>query len=223
MSTHAPKERLSHLLELAAKGAEARQALLGELADLLLDWPSNYALSMRVPFEALLARAARDAGRPTRTALAERFTGHDELPLDLLNEFFAVAPGALKTRILERNQDAAGADEPPHAPADGRALIAAARAGIGVAPALGEYLALSANLAGEILDDGSALSLAVACKGASLDRAAFSALSLLASPDGADIHDRLAVYEHVPPGAAQALLAFWRAHHAAPPQARAAE
>jgi hypothetical protein len=224
MSAHAPKERLSHLLELAAQGGEARQALLGELADLLLDWPSDYAAAMRSPFEALLERAARDADRPTRAALAARFVGHDGLALELLNEFFAVAPPALKSSILTRNETAEAPDDAPRADAaDPMALIHAARAGAGLAEALARYLGVNASLADEILEDDSAQSLAVACRGAHLNRATFSALAVLAATDRSAIPDRLAVYETIPQGAAKGLLSFWRMRHGAPAQARAAE
>ena len=55
-----PKERLSHLLELASQGPEQRAALAGEVADMLLDWPMQYPLAMRATFEALLEKIARE-------------------------------------------------------------------------------------------------------------------------------------------------------------------
>ena len=41
---------------------------------------------------------------------------------------------------------------------------------------------MDVRLAAQILEDESGATLAVACKGAQLDRAAFSALALLARP-----------------------------------------
>src|SRR3569832_2068682 len=49
-----PKERLTHLLELAASGAGERATLATELTDLLLDWPAQYPAAMRATFEARL-------------------------------------------------------------------------------------------------------------------------------------------------------------------------
>src|SRR5665213_3107196 len=71
----APRERLNHLLELAAQGPAGRAALLGELADLLLDWPADYALAMRAPFEALFEKTAREVDAQTRVDVARRLEG----------------------------------------------------------------------------------------------------------------------------------------------------
>ncbi|MEI9932846.1 MAG: hypothetical protein WDM89_20495 [Rhizomicrobium sp.] len=59
-----PRERLNYLVELAAQGSAGRAALLNELADLLLDWPKDWAQAMRTPFEALLEKTAREVDAP---------------------------------------------------------------------------------------------------------------------------------------------------------------
>ena len=58
-------------------------------------------------------------------------------------------------------------------------VIAAARTGDNAASALAQSLGVSGVRAQKILADGSGAMLAVACKGAGFDRAAFSALALL--------------------------------------------
>ncbi len=205
-----PKERLSHLLELAGQGPAARAALLGELADLLLDWPCDYAQAMRAPFEALLEKVAREVDAPARAALAERLAGHDEIPVALLNELFLEAPKEFRARILARNA-ALGADTPRET-ADGRALVAAARTTVNgaFADTFAAMLALPRATASDILHDETGQSLAVACKGAGLDRAAFSAIALI-SAGSADAAGRLGAYDDIPSAAAERLTRFWRA------------
>ena len=119
-----PKERLSHLLELAAQGPEQRAALAGEVADLLLDWPVQYPAAMRATFEALLEKIAREMEFTARGQLAARFAGRSDAPLPLLNEFFLAAPAEMKDAILMRNE---AADEVAFATIDADALLAAAR------------------------------------------------------------------------------------------------
>lgn len=65
-------------------------------------------------------------------------------------------------------------------------VIAAARTGDNAASALAQSLGVSGVRAQKILADESGAMLAVACKGAGFDRAAFSALALLLHP----AHDR---------------------------------
>jgi hypothetical protein len=65
-------------------------------------------------------------------------------------------------------------------------VIAAARAGGNAASALAQSLGVGGGRAQQILADESGAMLAVACKGAGFDRAAFSALALLTHPS----HDR---------------------------------
>jgi hypothetical protein len=56
-----PRKRFDRLVELAEKGPESRDALLGELHALLDDWPADYPAPMREAFAALLDKVARDA------------------------------------------------------------------------------------------------------------------------------------------------------------------
>src|ERR1700742_1575140 len=122
----APRERLNHLLELAAQGPAGRIALLNDLADLLLDWPADWARAMRAPFETLLEKTAREVDAATRATLAARFEGHDELPVSLLNEFFLEAPQGLRARILALN-DVMDAEHTEAVSIDAAQLIDAAR------------------------------------------------------------------------------------------------
>ena len=56
-----PRKRFDRLVELAEKGPESREALLGELHALLDDWPADYPTPMREAFAALLEKVAREA------------------------------------------------------------------------------------------------------------------------------------------------------------------
>jgi len=185
-----PKERLSHLLELAARGAGERAALAGEVADLLLDWPDAYPTSMRATFESLLEKIVREMDLGARAALAPRFHGRDDVPLTLLNEFFLCAPDEMRAAILARN-DAAGATDA--LPIDSGALLEAARSGKDFAAALARR--------------------AVLCKGAGISRATFSAIAILAGPPRPvdESFAMLAAYDRVPANGAMQLLAFWQA------------
>ncbi|SRR5579862_176396 len=200
------RERLSYLLDLAAQGAEGRAALLDELARLLVDWPADYVQAMRGPFEALFEKTAREATPEMRAALAERLADHDELPVALLNEFFLDASPAARAHILKRN---AALDEPDGAPprkADPRALVAAARRTVNGAflDVFAHALSLQPALADAILADAEAM--AVACRGAGIDRAAYSAIALLTA-------SALADFENIPLNAAARLVAFWQARN----------
>jgi hypothetical protein len=204
----APRERLNHLLELAAQGPAGRVALLNDLADLLLDWPADYAQAMRAPFEALLEKTAQEVDAPVRAAIAPRLEGHEELPVSLLNEFFLEAPCGLRTRILALNDAMDGENDPVRV--DAAALIDAARTLNGTFNhAFAQMMALPETTAMEILTDASGQSLAVACKGSGLDRAAFSALAVLTARDN-NASTRLAAFDRVPQGAAERLTGFWR-------------
>jgi hypothetical protein len=198
------RERLSCLLDLAAKGAQGRAALLDELASLLVDWPADYVQAMRGPFEALFEKTAREAAPEQRAALAERLADHDELPIALLNGFFLDASPAARAHILKRNE-ALGDDADGTAPrrADSRALVAAARRTMNGAflEGFAQALSLPPALAGTILADAEAL--AVACKGTGIDRAAYSAIMLLTARPLAD-------FEAIPEPAAARLAAFWQ-------------
>lgn len=204
----APRERLNHLLELAAQGPAGRTALLDELAGLLLDWPAGYALAMRAPFEALLEKTAREADGNARKAVASRLSGHEDLPVSLFNAFFLEASPALRARILALNAALEGETAPVRA--DGAALVEAARGAMNGAftEQFAATLSLPKETARGILADTSGEPLAVACKGAGLDRAAFSALALLTAPGTGPA--RLAHFEGVPEAGSARLLAFWR-------------
>lgn len=209
---HNPRERLNHLLELAGQGAAGQAALFGELAELLLDWPADYAQAMRAPFETLLQKTAREVDAPTRAALAQRLRGHDELPVCLLNEFFLDAPCDVRARILARNEmDGADSGEPAGDAVDGAALVGAARTTNGAfAETFAAMLSLPQAVATEILADETRQALAIACKGAGIDRAAFSAIAVLADPTGTAAA-RLAAFDAVPQAAADRLTRLWRA------------
>jgi hypothetical protein len=205
----APRERLNHLLDLASRGPAGRSTLLSELAGLLLDWPADYGLAMRAPFEALFEKTAREADSATRAAIASRLSGYEDLPVSLFNAFFLEAPRTLRERILALNEAVDGPAEPFRA--DGTALLQAARTTMNGAFAgrFAALLALREETARDILGDRTGQSLAVACKGAGLDQAVFSAVALLTAqaPDPG----RLAHYAAVPQAGAERLLDFWRA------------
>src|SRR6185312_10593966 len=176
------RERLNHLLDLAARGPEGRAALLDDLAELLVDWPADYVQAMRAPFEALFEKTARETDAKGRAAVAAKLAGHDELPVALLNEFFLDASAPLRAEILERNEALDAEGETAPARADGQALVSAARRTMNgaFADVFATALSLPRALAQAILDDASGQALAVACKGAGLDRAAYSAVALIA-------------------------------------------
>ncbi len=202
------KERLSHLLELAAQGREQRVALAGEVADLLLDWPAQYPQAMRGTFGALLEKIVREVDAPARAALAARFEGRDEFPLTLLNEFFLAASPAMQDAILARN-DAEAAAVPVVLNAE--ALLSASRVSEDFAAALAGIAAVPASVARDIVHDARAL--ATLCKGAGIGRPAFSAMAILTGPVRS-VHENFAmltVFDRVPANGAAHLLAFWRA------------
>jgi hypothetical protein len=204
-----PKERLSHLLELAAKGPEQRAELAGEVADLLLDWPPQYPGAMRVTFEALLEKIAREMDFAARSALAARFEGRSDAPLTLLNEFFLAAPATMRDAILARNDEGTGA---VFASIDHEALLSSARSRGDFTAALVRHVGIPAETAVEILKDESGRALAIVCKGAGVNRATFSALAVLAGPvrRAGENFALLSIYDRVPANGAARLLAVWR-------------
>jgi hypothetical protein len=208
------KERLSHLLALAAEGPRQRAALAGELAELLFDWPLDCPVAMRAPVEALFECTVREADDATRARLAARLGGHPELPLLLVNEFYLFAPPRVRREILLRNEleDGGGLDD---APPDGDALIAAARQAGDFTGALADAAGVPRTIAERVVADVSGEALAVLCKGARVGRAAFSAVMLL------KIGGPLDAFDGVPQHAAERLLRHWRTMHVA--QAAAAE
>lgn len=206
------KERLSHLLELAAKGAAQRAVLAGEVAELLLDWPAQYPPAMRASFEALLEKIAREVDREGRRELARRFDGVGDASLSLLNELFLAAPDAMQQEILKRNDAHANGSL---IRIEGKALLAAARSRSDFTAALARGAAIPRSLAQEIVDDRSCRALAVVAKGGGLERPLFSAIAVLTivSPD---TFAALSVFESVPAIGAANLLAFWHAKLAVP-------
>src|SRR5690348_12981167 len=104
MAVFSARERLTRLVELAGQeGGEARRALAGELADLLLAWPSIYPRGMREPFEALLEWTVPDIGPEMRAKLADRFIAADDTPLSVLDLLVFGAGRQARDVILSRN------------------------------------------------------------------------------------------------------------------------
>ncbi|HWD29021.1 MAG TPA: hypothetical protein VG387_17745 [Rhizomicrobium sp.] len=209
------KERLSHLLELAAQGAGERGALAGEVADLLLDWPEQYPQAMRATFVALLEKIVREMAGPSAAVLAARFRDRDDFPLSLLNEFFLYAPGPMKDAILARN-DALEPAARAHVDAD--ALLSAARAAHDFAGSVAGIAGLPDAVAGGLLTDPTSKGLATLARGTGINRATFSAMAILAGP-ARTVHENfaaLAVYDAIPENGARQLVAFWRARQDAP-------
>lgn len=205
-----PKERLCHLLELAAQGAGERAHLADEVADLLLDWPAQYPAAMRATFDALLEKIVREMEPGAAAALATRFEGREDFPLTLLNEFFLYASPQMKDAILRRND--AGA-EIACASLDGDALLRAARTGREFPQSLAEIAAIPESLATAVLNDASARALAALAKGAGIARASFSAMAILTGP-ARSVHENFAmlgVFDAVPRNGAAHLLGHWRA------------
>ena len=205
-----PKERLCHLLELAAQGPLQRAALAGEVADMLLDWPAQYPLAMRTTFEALLEKIAREMESPARSELAARFENRSDARLALLNELFLAASPEMKDATLARNDAQAVM---PAAMVDDAALLAAARGQQDFPSALAKLSGVPRTLANEIISDKSGRSLAVVCRAANINRAAYSAIVVLAGPAriGHESISLLSAYDKVPANGSVHLLAYWRA------------
>lgn len=209
------RARLKELLDLAAEEtAAARTRLVEELADLLLDWPEDYALSLRAPFDQLLEKAAADVEPEMRAMLARRFAGQPDAPIGLLNRLFFDAPDDVKPAILRRNALAHDGAEGMAIPANGAepALVAAARGEGDPATAFARALGVDDVLATRILAEPSGEALAAACKGAHLKRTTFSALALIFAPDGGERERRLSAYDEVPQTGAESLVHFWQTH-----------
>jgi hypothetical protein len=215
------KQRLTHLIELATADApENRCTLATELCDLLLDWPAHYPAAMREPFEVLLEKTVRSIDCQTRRALIARLAKRHETPVMLLNEFYFDAPEDTRETIVLRNalMDGAAAAS-PNEHADEAALIAAARSKSPseFSEAFANLLHIAPQTADNILHDHSGRALAVACKGAHLGRATFSALAILSEAGMAleDARERLSSFDSVPLTGAERLLDYWRNHTAA--------
>jgi hypothetical protein len=220
------RDRLTHLVELASQSApEKSRALAIELCDLLLDWPEDYARTMRAPFEALIEKVVRGLDGATRRLLAARLASSAETPVDLLNPFFFDVPSEAKLAILARNAEAGAGQEAPSPPPGSEASLLAAMRGSHreeFAAAFGEHLAVDWATAARILDDTRAL--AVACKGARLTRATFSSIAVLARGAISEAmmasYAHLALFEDISETGARRLLDFWRSRRE---PARAAE
>ena len=204
-----PKERLSHLLELAAQGAAERAALAGEVTDLLLDWPAEYPAATRETFAALLEKIVREMDDTAQAALAPRLQGRNDFPLSLLNELFLAAPEGMKDALLARN-NAVMAVRRQTVNAD--ALLVAARTTANFAPALSRALSIPLPLIARILADRSGRALAAICRSTGINRASFSAIMILAGPVRA-VHQNfamLSVFDRVPENGAANLLVYWQ-------------
>jgi hypothetical protein len=179
----AASQKLSHLLQLADQGPALRAALAEEVAELLTSWPCDYPESMRGVCEALLAKAARDVDPATRARLRVQLYSDPEL----------------SHRVLPRESS-------------DRDLIDAAREGHNLTALFAEKLGVDAKVAAHILGDESGAELAVACKGAALDRATFSTLVLLTRPgrDRAHAFAVLDAFDTVPTSEATRVLRNWR-------------
>src|SRR3569833_1875036 len=148
-------QKFAQLLKLADQGPVMRAALAEEVAELLVNWPADYPDSMKGMCEALLAKAAREVDPATRARLRVQLYSDPEL----------------SARVLPRESAT-------------QMLLSAARDGdnAGVVATLSEFLYVDDAMARQILDDETGAALAIACKGGNLDRAAFSALVLMAHP-----------------------------------------
>src|SRR6476620_265245 len=127
MAAASARERLARLVDLANQNQVPARELTDELADLLLDWPDNYPLAMREPFEALLEKSLHDIAPAARALLAQRFAD-GTMPLSVLNTLIFDADLQARQAILARNATEAS-DATAARMVDERDLLAAARAG----------------------------------------------------------------------------------------------
>jgi hypothetical protein len=214
------KQRLTHLIELASTDApENRRTLAVELCDLLIDWPPHYPAAMREPFEALLEKTVRIIDCETRRALIAKLASRHETPVTLLNEFYFDAPEDTRDAIVLRNALMDGAGTMPASHTDEAALVTAARSKSQdqFTESFASLLGIERRTADRILHDHSGRALAVACKGAHLGRATFSALAVLSEAGMAleAARDRLSSFDSVPLTGAERLLDYWRTQKAA--------
>jgi uncharacterized protein (DUF2336 family) len=188
--------------------------LLRELGELMTAWPANYPIEARGSFAALLARVEHDVDPENRRQLALKLARCPDAPLALLNEFFFDVPPDARGGILKRDSEVQTA---PLASIDEATLIGAARSkrGIEFANALASGLGIDDLTAMEILQDASAMGLAIACRGAGLSRAAFSTFVVLTARNDTQTEARLSAFDSVPEKGAATMLAFWRRQAAA--------
>ncbi|HEY4113558.1 MAG TPA: hypothetical protein VGM17_05795 [Rhizomicrobium sp.] len=213
MSLVDSKQRLDRLIELASQeGLPARRALVGEIADLLLDWPDNYPAGMREPFEALFTRAIRDVDADTRHLMAGRLAHSEKAPLSILHGLLPDAPVAARAAIVSHYANVTdgairiGVNEATLLPAARTATEAE------LAQVLTSRFRIPDEIAARVVGDKSAFLLAVLCKGTRVSRATFSALALSAAPHASaeESYRRLSAYDDVPEDGARGLLAYWR-------------
>jgi Uncharacterised protein conserved in bacteria (DUF2336) len=211
------KERLPRLIELAGETTpEKLRALAFELSDLLTDWPAHYPTEMREPFEALLEKVLKRLDGTSRQMIAARLARDSGTAVTLLNEFYFDVPAEERAAILARNAEGDHAPDTTVEGADEVRLIAAARntRGRDFAAAFASFLGVPVSTAERILEDASGNALTVACKGANVRRATYSALALLTvcelriNPGARFMH--LQAYDAIPAGGARRLLDHWR-------------
>lgn len=215
------RERLTRLIELASENAPEKQAALAfELCDLLVAWPERYPQIMREPFEALLEKVLRRLDETTRRLIATRLSGHSETAVALLNQFYFDVPTKARSLILERNHEPV--DETTRAAdveGEARLIQSARRMGaIEFVATLAAFLRVPVGTAQSILDDQTGDALAVACRGAGVQRATYSSLALFAASGAPDtdseaLYARLAAFDTIPENAARSMLAYWRKGH----------
>jgi hypothetical protein len=201
------KQRLQHFLALAYQGPAKAAELAAGVADFIDAWPEDAPPDMREAVLTLLDLSLRDADDDTRLHLAAKLGGRRELPLDLVNEFYLSAPAPVRHVILERNDVEGGTHANPVA--DPEELLFAARddTSASFTRAFASALHVPLFTAAAILADASGEALAVACRGAHLERAHFSALALLKLCDGS----ALEAFEAPPQRGCESLTGFWQA------------
>jgi hypothetical protein len=186
------------------------------LSDLLTDWPARYPMEMREPFEALLEKVLKRLDGTSRQMIAARLAAHSGTAVALLNEFYFDVPAKSRAAILARNAEGEGAPDAPMGGSDESRLIEAARytRGRDFVAAFASFLRVPVSIAERILEDASGNSLAVACKGADVRRATYSALALLTvcelriNPGARFTH--LQAYDQIPTDGARRLLGYWQ-------------
>lgn len=190
-----PKDRLKHVLQVAAGGKIAHAELARELAGVLSEWPAELSENARQPFEALLEKSLSQTDETTRDFVAAQLSGHIAPPF--FERLFGNAP--VKGPVQDTD--------------DEQSLVNLARAGSEqFLFVFANTFRLSPEISHAILRDGSGKSLAVLCKGARARRATYSALAVLASrvrPAGR-WEEKLVLYDEVPRESAEVQLATWR-------------
>lgn len=180
-------QKLAQLLELANQGPALRAALAEEVCELLIAWPEAYSAQMRALCEALLFKLACEIDEATRTRLRARLS----FDAKLLAKIFPRQPSS-------------------------RQLVQAARSQEGLCAMLAKRLELDHDTTRKILDEESGRALAVACKAADIERAAFSAIALLtrANHNEAPAMAMLDAFDAIEACEAVQMLKDWRAEPA---------